>query len=195
MGGPRLHKGGMVPPEEVVMTVVKTRPIFVRASIDEKDLQYLRTGMKGKVVPTTASDQKLPAVLESISNIPVSAGSFDAKIALEAGKDIDALVPGMACAIKVVAYQQKDALIVPSKSVHADELDEDQHFVYLVKKDAKPEKRTVTVGKTSGDKTEILSGLQEGDEILQDKPDGSKKTSTPSLGGKLLDKYYPPSDK
>jgi multidrug efflux pump subunit AcrA (membrane-fusion protein) len=78
---------------------------------------------------------------------------------------------------------------VPSKAVFSEELDEDQRYVYLVKKDAKPEKRTVTVGKTSGDKTEIISGLQDGDEILEEKPDGKKKSSSFSLDKSLLEKF------
>ena len=44
------------------------------------------------------------------------------------------------------------------------------HVVYLPGKQGKPEKRTVKTGKTAGGKTEILTGLRAGDEVLGSKP-------------------------
>src|SRR5262249_13953822 len=106
-------------------------------------------------------------------------------ISLDAVKSPDALMPGMACTVKLVPYVKADALTVPATAVITDDLDDDKQFVYLTKKDGKPEKRTVTVGKTSGGKAEITAGLQEGDEILLEKPNALKKPvgATPAALG------------
>ena len=107
--------------------------------------------------------------------IPVTPGHFEAKVFVEPGAGTDALMPGMACTVKLVPYLKKEALLAPAASVFTDELDEDSHHVWLSGKDGKPEKRVVRVGKKTGDKVEILDGLKEGDDILQEKPKPAKK--------------------
>ena len=52
--------------------------------------------------------------------------------------------------------------------------DEDQRYVYRIGKDGKEEKRSVKVGRASGTKIEITSGLEAGDEVLQEKPAAKK---------------------
>src|SRR5262249_23027930 len=157
------------------VTVVKSRPLFVRAVVEEKDLPHIHTGSRAKVMPATDTEVKLPAQVERVSAIPITPGNFEARIAVEPGKDAYALMPGMACTVKVVAYGRADAVSVPAAAVFADDLDDDRHYVYLVRKQEKPEKRAVVVGKKAGDRLEILQGLHEGDEILRDKPASGKE--------------------
>jgi multidrug efflux pump subunit AcrA (membrane-fusion protein) len=165
---------GMLAPNQVFLTIVKPRPIFVRAVVEEKDLRHVRPGMTGKAVLVADADLKLPVTLERVSAVPVTPGNFDARLALDLGQETAALMPGMACTVKFVPYQKAEALAVPASAVFSEELDEDSHYVYLAGKDGKPEKRPVTIGKKSATKTEILKGLQEGDEILLEKPSEPK---------------------
>jgi RND family efflux transporter MFP subunit len=165
----KLQPGGVVMPDEVLMTVVTPRPFFIHATVEEKDLHWLRTGMKGKALVTGSPDLKLPAKIAQLSGVPQTPGTFSARVTVEAGADADALMPGMACTVKIAAYNKKDVLNVPKTALFSD--DDEEHYVYLAAKDGKPEKRTVKVGKTAGDKTEIIEGLKEGDEILTAKPE------------------------
>src|SRR5262249_35166798 len=137
----KLRVGGTLMPYEVVVTVVKSRPLFVRAVVEEKDLPHIHTGSRAKVMPATDTEVKLPAQVERVSALPITPGNFEARIAVEPGKDADALMPGMACTVKVVAYRRADAVSVPAAAVFADDLDDDRHYVYLVRKQEKPEKR------------------------------------------------------
>jgi multidrug efflux pump subunit AcrA (membrane-fusion protein) len=171
----KLLRGGMLMPDEVLLTIVQPRPVFVRAAVEEKDLHHLHAGLQGKLVPVADPDRKLAARVAEVSPIPISPRTFEARVTMEAGKDDPALVPGMACTVKLLPYVKPDALTVPAKAVFPDELDDDKHFVYLPAKDGKPEKRSVRLGKTAGDSVEVLSGLQEGDEILLEKPKADKK--------------------
>jgi multidrug efflux pump subunit AcrA (membrane-fusion protein) len=125
--------------------------------------------MQGKAVLTGYPDVKLPAKLVEVSPVPQTPGNFLTRVAIEAGAEADKIMPGMACTVKITALSKKDALRVPKAAVHSE--DDEEHYVYLASKDSKPEKRPVKVGKTAGDKTEILEGLREGDEILTAKPE------------------------
>jgi multidrug efflux pump subunit AcrA (membrane-fusion protein) len=166
----KLQRGGILQPEEVFITIVKPRPLFVRATVDEKELQDLRARQACKVVPASNPDHKLTAKVVQVSSVPQAAGNFEARVILDAGQDEAALMPGMACTVKLAPYRKEAAVVVPATAVFAEELDEDQHFVYLPGKDGKATKHPVTIGRTAAGKTEILQGLHEGEEILPEKP-------------------------
>jgi RND family efflux transporter MFP subunit len=169
----KLQRGGMIAPEEVFITIVKPRPMFIRAAVEEKDLHFLKPQMKGKVVVAGYPDLKPSAQLASVSTIPESAGKFQARVTVHfrSAADDEVLMPGMACTVNFVGYQNKNALTVPSSAVFTDDGDDDEHYVYVYTPAGKEEKRTVKIGKASGSKTEILEGLHEGDDILTTKPD------------------------
>ena len=178
--GMKLQRGGMLQHEEIVLTVVKPRPVAVRVVIDEKDLPHLHAGLKGKIVPTGFPERKFGGTLDQVLPVPVTAGTFDGRVSLDPTAPAEALMPGMACTFKAVPYQKAEAITVPATAVFAEELDEDRHYVLVPRKGDKPEKRPVTVGKTGGGKTEITDGLKEGDEILLEKP-GAPGKATPDL--------------
>lgn len=166
----KLRAGGRIAPHEVVMTVVAQQPLFVRADIPEKYLHYFKPGVSGKVQATARPELKLSGIVNSISPVPVSEGTFDSHIALD-GADRDSLVAGMTCKVKFVPYLKHSTLTVPKKAVFSDELDEEKKHVFVQTDDGKPEKRPVTVGKTAEDQTEILQGLKAGEKVLLSKPE------------------------
>jgi multidrug efflux pump subunit AcrA (membrane-fusion protein) len=86
----------------------------------------------------------------------------------------------MTCNVKFVPYRKTDALTVPASAVFEDDSAEEAHYVYLHVPGAKPLKRLVKVGKTAGDRTEILDGLREGDMIRTSKPDQQALTGAVS---------------
>jgi hypothetical protein len=172
----RLQRGGNLMPDEVILTIVQPRPLFVRATVDEKDFGAVHAGLKGKVVPTPLPDVKLTAQVDKVAPIPLSAGSFEARIKLDSVKE-PALMPGMACTVKLISYQKADALTVPASAVFTDEKDEDIHFVYVQGSDDKHTKVYVTPGKKSSTRIEILQGVREGDAVLLEKPAAAKTKS------------------
>jgi multidrug efflux pump subunit AcrA (membrane-fusion protein) len=174
MVAPKLIPGGTVQAEDVLMTIVKPRPLLVRATVEEKDAQYIHTGVKGKAHAVFNPDLKLTAHVNRIASVPTAPGQFEAVLNIDVAKNANALMPGMACTIKLVPYLKKDALAVPAAAVHSDDVDEDKHFVYLSTSAGKHEKRDVTVGRTWGGRVEILSGLEEGDVILLERPGAVK---------------------
>jgi len=165
-----LRLGGKISPGDVFMTIVKPRPVRVRATVAEKDLHWMRPGLRGTVVPTGYPDLKLNCSVTKIATVPFTAGSFAAWLKVSLSRDADALMPGMACSVKLVPYLERHALTVPAKAVFTDELDERKQYVYLLTKAEKPRRQRVTVGPKSGEKVQILDGLSEGDQILLERP-------------------------
>jgi len=164
--GPALLGVGSISPGDVFITVVSPGKLAVRAEVEEKELSGLKPGLTGRLTPTAFPDKKLPCELVRVAGAPHD-GKFEVSIKLD-GKP-DALVPGMTCSVRIITAKKNAALTVPSLAVFEDAA-EDIHYVYRLTKAGKHEKKTVTVGITSGDRIEILEGLAEGEKILATKP-------------------------
>ena len=141
------------------------------ASAAEKDLQHLRAGISGKAESVAFPNLKLPAKLALLAAIPTADGKFDAKLTIKADEAAKALMPGMTCNVKLVAYDKPDAVVVPASAVFEDE-SEGKHYVYRVGADGSHQKADVTVGRRNEKEVEIAQGLLEGDKILLEKPSG-----------------------
>jgi multidrug efflux pump subunit AcrA (membrane-fusion protein) len=165
-----LVRGGSLSANKVFMTIVQPRPVFVRATLPEKELEYVTAGLKGTVRPAGFSDVRLTGIVERVSPVPISSGSFEARVTVAAEKGSEAIMPGMSCKVDFLGYVKKSALTLPPKAVGTDPLDDTKHYVMVLSKDGKQKKRPVGVGKQTDKAVELLKGLKEGDEVLAEYP-------------------------
>lgn len=173
-GSSGLKKGSSLMPKQVFMTIVKPRPMFIRTSVAEKQLHQVRAGIKGTAVPTGFPDMKLTAIVQRVATVPTGSLSFDSRITVAVDDKAEAVMPGMTCKVTLVSYENKEALTIPPSYLKTDEADKDKHYVYLLRKKGKPKKQSVTVGKRTATKVEILKGLSEGDQVLPEAPKKEK---------------------
>jgi multidrug resistance efflux pump len=169
---------GNVSPGSILMTIVKDRPVYITASLDEGKRPEVEDGQKASIALPAEGADRLDAKVKSISPIPVSQGKFEIELELDQAEVPDWVVAGMSCKIEVKSYDKKDAITVPKAAVHDDEDDVNKKYVWLIAdpddEDAKPERRDVTLGKRSGEDIEIVKGLKAGDVVSLD--DESKKS-------------------
>jgi HlyD family secretion protein len=165
-----LRSHGSVQANQVLMTVVEPDDLFIRAAVPETQLHNLHRGLKGKAIPAAYPDLRLGAVVERIDDVPTAPGTFDARLKLTGDDSEVDLTPGMACRVRLTAYLKKEAITVPPKAIVPDELNDQKFYVYVAKADGKSKKISVTVGKRTDKKVEILKGLKEGDQVLLDPP-------------------------
>ena len=92
-----LRPGGAVTANQVIMTIVDPSEMFLRVSVEEKNLQQVAEGTKGTVTPTAFPDLKIPAEVVEVSLVPISPGKFDCKVKLNMQDRPDRLLPGMGC--------------------------------------------------------------------------------------------------
>ena len=165
----RLRPGGMVMPRETLVTIVSAGELFVRCSIPEKELGTLKPGAIGKLQPSATALAKRAVRLIEMDTIPEPDGTYGAKFQITDNPGTE-LVAGMNGEVKVTTFATPSAVMVPSSAVFSEELDEDAKFVYLVDSEGKSSKHSLTLGHTSGNQIQVLSGLKAGDKILQQKP-------------------------
>lgn len=164
----KLKPHGNVAADTVIMTIVERRPIEVLAQVGEGQRPDLSVGQSAKIVPPVENAEWLAAKLDTISAVPVATGKFSVAFDLAGTEVPEWIVPGMSCKVKVTTFDEKDALTIPKKAVHTDKEDEEVRYVWLVDgkdADAKPERRVVKLGRTSGDNVQITDGLDQGDVV------------------------------
>jgi hypothetical protein len=149
-----------------VMTVVQTRPMFVRATVQEGDLHDLRPGLPGVATSPAYPDLRLPVTLDTTSDVPISPGTFDARLTVDLKGKTKLLMPGMTCKVKLTPYLKLAAITVPPSAVVADELDDEKHTVQVLEADGTTNSRPVTVGRKTDKQVEILTGLKEGEKVV-----------------------------
>jgi len=174
----KLKRGGTLAAHEVFITIIEPERLAVRVSVSEKALNSLTTATECQVQPVARPGKRLTARIEKIVPIPGADGKFSAMVKLEdqgpAAQELH-LVPGMKCKVKAIVYDEDGLLIVPTKALHTDEFDDQQHFVNLVNDDGAHSRRDVAVGQRAEKAVEITNGLAEGDKILLDSASGDKK--------------------
>ena len=153
-----------------LMTIVKPRPMQVRATVPEKELHWIKKGMRGIVKPTAIPDGRASATISEIDGIPGVDSAFAARFRVSINEEMAAIMPGMKCKVKVVPYLKKRTLVIPTKAMKTDELDDTRHYVQLVNDDGRQVKQAVTIGKKKDEIVEILDGLAKGDKILAEYP-------------------------
>jgi multidrug efflux pump subunit AcrA (membrane-fusion protein) len=137
--------------------------------VPEKDLQHVQPGVRASSTPTARSDQKVDGVVMAISNVPVADGEYAGRISAPLGNDQQALMPGMTCKVRLVPYEKAEAITIPPAALQTEPTDDSKHFVTVVEDDEQ-RKQSVTVGKRTDSRVEILSGLQAGDRVLLSAP-------------------------
>ena len=157
----KLVPKGKISPDEVVMTIVDPKSLFLRVSISEKDFGLLKAGLTGQAAPTAFPQKKLAVKLDKFSTIPTASGQFEARLALPDG--VGLVVAGMTCSITLKAYENAKAITVPASAVSKEG---GKEFVYVKQGDAK-KKRPVETGKSHAGKVEILKGLTAGETVFR----------------------------
>jgi HlyD family secretion protein len=161
----------MIPPNSVLMTVVKQRPLYVLTSVGEKEIIEYKKGLEATITPVADDKLELKAKITKLPHVPGGGKKFELQLDLDKTDLPEWLVAGMSGAVKVVTYDKKDALLVPTDMIQTDKDDEKIKYVMrLSGDDEEPVRREVKLGKTKDKMVEVLSGLKEGDKIVKEEP-------------------------
>ena len=166
-----LKKHGSAPTESVMMTIVKTRPMYVIGSIGEADRPSVEVGQQACIETAADDGPKLCGKLEQLSNIHMGDKNYRVEISVDDADIADWLVPGLTAKAEITTYSNDEALLIPKSAIKSEDDDEDAKYVTLVDpedSEAEPEKRSVELGKSKDDNVEVVEGLSVGDVVLLD---------------------------
>jgi multidrug efflux system membrane fusion protein len=156
-----------------ICIIIQISPISVLFTIPEDTLPQVRERLKSgaslevRVLNRAQKNELAVGRLDTHDNIiDTTTGTVKLRAVFD-NKD-DALFPNQFVNVRLLVDTVKDATVVP---VAAIQRGQPGTFVYLVKADDTVEIRVVELGVTDGDRVQIVSGLQPGEQVVIDGTD------------------------
>ena len=145
------------------ISLVDTSGIEMRGSIDEIDISIVGLNQEANILLDALPDEEIKgrvAFISPIGTTLVGVVSYDTTITLE--NPVAELRDGMSATAEVIIERRDDVLMIPNRYIRGTL--ENPKVLVLV--DGQQEERQITLGLSDGFNTEVLSGLQEGEEVV-----------------------------
>ncbi len=143
-------------------SIVSTDAWSMSVSVGETDIANVEAGQQVEL--TSDDGTEYFGVVSEVGLLPsTSDGSAQYTVSITITGDGDGLYDGVSLSGSIVYERRTDVLAVSSAAVTTTD---GTSTVTVIDEDGNQSDVTVEVGETSGDYTEILSGIAEGDEIL-----------------------------
>jgi len=154
-----LKLGQAATPGQTGVRVVNADVLKVKADVPESYSNSINQGDEVKVVFPDVADSITTKVTFASKVIDPSSRSFGIEIKLPHNKEYR---PNMTAVLKVADYSKHNALAVPLNSIQKSD---DGDYVF-VNENGIAKRKNVKEGVTYGDKTEIVSGISSGDQVI-----------------------------
>ncbi len=151
----------------LVMTLGDINQVFVRGKVDEVDIGRVRLGQSARITVETFKDKKFEGRVTQISPIGAekdNVTTFEVKVSIDnPGNQLKA---NMTANAEIVLEEYPNSLIIPESAISYDA--SRNPTVDLADPGAKGGKRKVTIktGVGNGTKTQVTSGLKQGDKVV-----------------------------
>lgn len=169
-----LKVGETIKNDAVLMTIVDARPTQFRVVIPEREIHWFSNDILGRITPTAFPRESFRARLLQTPTYPSAANEYIANFTVRDAKN-SSLTPGMTGAIELTVYDKELTLLIPTASLKLPISDNELanvRYAWVINSDGTEANKTkVIIGITSGDKTEIISGLNVGQFVMKTPPE------------------------
>ena len=151
----------------LVMTLGDVSEVYVKGKVDEADISKVYLGQRARIVVESLKDKKFEGKVTKISPMGVekdNVTTFEVKVSIQ--NPTGELKANMTANAKIIMDEKHDVLQIPEAAVI---YDKDRHtFVETPAPGTKTgkQKQAVTLGISNGVKTELVSGLKEGKQVV-----------------------------
>ena len=151
----------------LVMTLGDTRQVYVKGKVDESDIGRVYLGQPARIKVESYKDRTFSGKVTKISPMGVekdNVTTFEVRVSIDNAKG--ELKSQMTANAEIIQEEHKGVLIVPEGSLIYDK--DRKASIEIPDPGAKAGKKKVpvTVGISNGSRTELLSGLKEGQQVV-----------------------------
>lgn len=151
----------------LVMTLGDIREVYVKGKVDESDIGRVYIGQPARIKVESYKDRTFNGKVTKISPMGVekdNVTTFEVRVSIDNSKG--ELKSQMTANAEILLEEHKGILIVPEGAIIYDK--DRKAAVEVPESSAKDGKKRidVTVGISNGSKTELLSGLKEGQQVV-----------------------------
>jgi HlyD family secretion protein len=172
-----LYEGSFVASGTTLVTIADTSQVIVKAPFSDTVAAQLKVGDAATVAPTDLQGETMTGQVTLISRA-VDPASRTVEVWVTLGNGAGRLRVNGAAQVTVNANAKRGAVVVPASAVTLDATNADEGTVMVVDDSSVAHETKVKVGIRSGDKFEIMEGLEGGETVVTEGnyslPDGTK---------------------
>ncbi len=173
-----IHAGDLVVLNAPVATLMDDSRYHISVDIDETEIIQVQTGQPVKIELDAFPDQNIEGVISRIDPLGTNAqGIVNYGVRVDLPETELPIRPLMTASIRIVVAEKEDVLVAPNRAIRRDD---GGRYVEILRL-AVPTKIYVETGASNEDVTEIVSGLEEGQEVIVSRPRVNPVTG--SFGG------------
>lgn len=162
---------------ETVASIKQEGTPTASLDITELDINNVKVGQKVKLTLSSISGQTFDGSVTGIDKIgSESSGVSNYPVVVKFDTDNDKVLPNMSVTAEIIIESHENALYVPTSAINTSD---NEKYVNILR-EGTTQKTTIKTGINDGTNTEILEGLDEGDEVIVNTLPTSGFTSTSS---------------
>ncbi len=155
-----VYPGEMPAPGSPIVSIVDISQIVARANVPVKEAAALRVGRPARI---TGPDGDLPSKVTVVSPA-VDPSTTTVEVWVQAANPGEKLKPGGTVRVAIIAETIQNTIVVQASALL--NADDGGQKVMVVVNNSIARERRVSVGVRQGDRVQILSGLQEGEQVV-----------------------------
>ena len=144
--------------------------MFVSAPIDEVDAANIKAGQAARITLDAIKGKsfagKVKRIAPYVLEIEKQARTVEVEVAFDEPPSTENLLVGYSADVEIVHNAHANVLRIPTQTLLSAQSMQETKRVLFYKADGVLEERAVTTGLANWDHTEIISGLNEGDQIV-----------------------------
>jgi HlyD family secretion protein len=158
-------------PTPPTIELLDTSCFYVIAPIDEVDAPLVKVGLEARVIMDAFRDKHFPARVRRIDpyvlDLEKQARTVDVEVEFIKNKEVEDFLAGYSADVEIIIAAEENVLRIPTQAL----LDGNKVFVYRAQ-DQRLQEKTVSIGLSNWDNSQITEGLQEGESVVisTDKP-------------------------
>lgn len=157
-----IHKHMYVTPGQPLFTIADLSTVWVETDVFEHQLTWVRRGQEAEIEVQSLPGERFSGQVNYIYP-ELDPDNRTLKVRLQIPNPNGLLMPNMSAQVHIYGGPLKDALQVPREAVI---ITGERESVILALGDGRFQPREITTGMRSRGQVEILSGLEEGDEVV-----------------------------
>ncbi len=158
--------GDTVTPALTIANIMDPGSMELIIELDEIDVPAVKIGQDVIISLDALSATEFAGVVSAIFPVPKEVGGvvlYDIEITLNVPEDSGIRI-GMSASVDIILDQRSSVLLIPNRALDEDEAGNTIVHVVI---DEESQERSVTIGVSDGFDTEILSGLTEGEMVIE----------------------------
>ena len=145
--------------------LIDTSCFYVKAPIDEVDAAAVQVGLPARITLDAFGDRHFPGRVRRIDDYVLDrekqARTVDVEVEFTLQEDFQHLLAGYSADVEIILDARPDTLRLPTQAV----LDGRRVFLFLPEEN-RIQERTIQIGLSNWEYTEVTAGLQAGDRIV-----------------------------